>query len=244
MRQPGIPVGTPGRLICGGAFRRKGNIMYKAAIFDLDGTLADTLDDLGQAMNGMLRHFGWPERSREELCQFINRGARIFVARSMPEGSWEDINDSSVTEALRVYNAEYDKCFNDLTSPYEGVPELLAELREKGVKLAVLSNKQDKFVKLITERLFPDTFDVVRGHGEFPEKPSPESALATAAEMGVVPEECIFVGDSDIDMKTAQNAGMLPVGVSWGYRPPEILLDAGATVIAENAVKIGEFFNK
>ncbi len=207
--------------------------MIKAAIFDLDGTLADTLDDLGTAMNGMLRHYGWPERSREELRQFINRGARVFVARSMPEGTWDDINDPAVTEALKKYSECYKECFNDQTCPFDGIPEALSRLADAGVGMGILSNKQDNFVKLIAEKIFPDTFGVVRGHGEFPEKPSPESALATARELGAKPGECVFVGDSDIDMKTAVNAGMYPIGVAWGYRAPEVLREAGAAFIAE-----------
>ena len=215
--------------------------MVKAVIFDLDGTLADTLDDLGCAMNGMLRHYGWPERSREELVQFINRGARIFVARSMPEGSYKDISDDIVTEALGIYSDCYSKCFNDKTHPFDGIPEALAALSSAGIGLGILSNKQDKFVKLIAGKILPNTFGVVRGQGEYPEKPSPEAALATAAELGALPEECVFVGDSDIDMKTAVNAGMFPLGVSWGYRSPDVLREAGACFVAENPGKLAEY---
>ncbi len=214
--------------------------MIKAAIFDLDGTLADTMDDLRTAMNGMLRKFGWPERSREELQRCINYGARVFVSGSMPEGSWKDRSDPIVTEALRVYSECYKECFNDQTHPYDGIPEALARLVSADIGLGILSNKQDNFVKLITEKIFPDTFGVVRGHGEYPEKPSPESALVTAKELGATPEECVFIGDSDIDMKTAANAGMYAVGVAWGYRDAEILRAAGARYIARTPDDIAE----
>lgn len=207
--------------------------MIKAAIFDLDGTLADTLDDLGTAMNGMLRRFGWPERTREELRCFINRGARVFVARSMPEGSWNDMHDPIVDEAIAVYNECYDKCFNDQTHPFDGIPDALSALACAKIKMGVLSNKQDFFVKPMAEKLFPNTFGVIRGQGEFPEKPSPESAVATARELGAAPDECVFIGDSDIDMKTAVNAGMYPIGVAWGYREPDVLREAGAEFIAD-----------
>ena len=207
--------------------------MIKAAIFDLDGTLADTLDDLRCAMNMMLRHYGWAERTRDELQSFINKGARVFVARSMPEGSWDDINDPIVTEALKYYDECYKTCFNDLTHPYDGIIETLAALKDSGIKMAVLSNKQDHFVRLICDRLFPDTFEVIRGHGPYPAKPSPESSLATAEEIGVKPEECVFVGDSDIDMQTAGNAKMYPIGVSWGYRSADVLREAGAAFVAD-----------
>lgn len=215
--------------------------MIKAAIFDLDGTLADTLDDLRTAMNAMLRRYGWPERSREELRQFINRGARIFVSRSMPEGSHASADDPIVTEALGAYSEYYAGCFNDCTHPFDGIPEALERLSADGIALAVLSNKQDRFVRLIADKIFPDTFAVIRGQGEYPEKPSPEAALASAREMGVSPEECAFIGDSDIDVKTALNAGMLPIGVSWGYRTPDVLSEAGARFIANTPSELADF---
>ncbi len=214
--------------------------MIKAVIFDLDGTLADTLDDLRTAMNGMLRHFGWAERSREELTRFINRGARVFVALSMPEGSWNDMNDPVVTDALKMYNDCYAECFNELTYPYDGIPDVLSVLAENNIGLGILSNKQDRFVKLIAEKIFSDKFAVVRGQGEYPEKPNPESALVTAGELGANPEECVFVGDSDIDMKTAVNAGMYPIGVSWGYRDADVLRAAGARFIADTPAMLTE----
>lgn len=207
--------------------------MIKAAIFDLDGTLADTLPDLLTAMNGMLRHFGWPERTLAELKSFINRGARVFVARSMPEGSWSDMHDPIVDEAIEVYNACYDKCYNDETCPFDGITETVEALVSAGLGLGVLSNKQDFFVKPMTEKLFPGSFGIIRGQGEYPEKPEPTSAIVTARELGALPEECVFVGDSDIDMKTAVNAGMYPIGVAWGYRDPEVLIEAGAKYIAK-----------
>lgn len=206
--------------------------MIKAAIFDLDGTLADTILDLGQAMNGMLRQFGWKERTREELIERINRGARLFVARSMPDEVYSDINDDIVTKALGVYSEKYSKCYNDKTAPFDGIPQLLSELKADGIRLGVLSNKQDEFVRMIAEKLFPGMFDFVLGQGKYPEKPCPDAALAVARELGAEPGECMFVGDSDIDMKTANNAGMYPMGVSWGYRPPEVLTAAGAADVA------------
>lgn len=208
------------------------NNVIKAVIFDLDGTLADTILDLGQAMNGMLREFGWKERTREELIERINRGARLFVARSMPDEVYSDIDDDIVTKALAVYSEKYSKCYNDKTAPFDGVPELLASLKADSIRLGVLSNKQDEFVRMIAERLFPGTFDFVLGQGKYPEKPCPDAALAVAREFCCEPCECMFVGDSDIDMKTANNAKMYAMGVSWGYRSPEVLTAAGAAEVA------------
>lgn len=212
--------------------------MIKAVIFDLDGTLADTMLDLQTAMNMMLRRRGWPERSREELLTFINMGARAFVARSMPDGSWEDMGDDEVTRSLAIYNDCYASCYADKTAPYPGIAEALRELTERGVALAVLSNKQDKFVKVIIEKLFPGVFAEAWGQSEYPTKPDPTAALEIARRLGVTAEECAFVGDSDIDMKTAKNAGIRGIGVSWGYRSADVLRAAGADAVANNAEEL------
>ena len=205
--------------------------MIKAAIFDLDGTLADTMDDLLTAMNGMLVDFGFPKRTRAELLTFINRGARYFVGRSLPDGSVPDFNDPLVDRALVVYGEHYAKCCLDRTHPFDGVPEAVEELKRAGIKVGVLSNKQDAFVKETVEKLYPGVFDAIHGQLDLPEKPNPAPALAVARELGALPEECAFIGDSDIDIKTGVNSGMLPVGVTWGYRSEECLREAGAEVI-------------
>lgn len=218
--------------------------MIKAVIFDLDGTLADTMVDLGQAMNAMLRQCGWAQRSREELIRFINKGARAFVARSMPEGSWETMDDESVTRALEIYSDCYAKCYLEGTAAFPGIPEALDALRARGVRLAVLSNKQDRFTKAIVEKLFPGVFDEMWGQSEYPTKPDPSAALEIARRMGVAAEECAFVGDSDVDMKTAANAGMRSVGVSWGYRDADVLRDAGAGTVVSDAAELLDALSK
>lgn len=214
--------------------------MIKAAIFDLDGTLSDTMDDLRTAMNGMLRELGFAERSREELLTFINRGARYFVGRSLPDGSVKDFNDPLVDRALVIYGEHYAKCCLDKTHPFDGVPEAVDELKRRGVKVAVLSNKQDEFVKKTVQKLYPDVFDAVHGQLDLPEKPDPAPALAVAKELGVAPEECAFIGDSDIDIKTGINSGMLPIGVSWGYRDEECLRSAGAKIIVHSPAELAD----
>lgn len=205
--------------------------MIKAAIFDLDGTLLDTMDDLLTAMNRMLVELNFPTRTYEELLCFINRGARLFVGRSLPEGSVKDFNDPLVDRALEVYGRHYAECCLDKTHPFDGVPEAVNELKSRGVKVSVLSNKQDAFVKETIAKLYPGVFDTVHGQLDLPEKPDPAPALQIAEELGVLPSECAFIGDSDIDIKTGVNSGMLPVGVTWGYRSEECLLDAGAKLI-------------
>lgn len=205
--------------------------MIKAAIFDLDGTLLDTMDDLLTAMNRMLVELGFPTRTYDELLRFINRGARKFVGMSLPEGVVETFDDPLVDRALVVYGRHYADCCLDQTHPFEGVPEAVDALKARGIKVAVLSNKQDAFVKETIAKLYPGVFDSVHGQLDLPEKPDPAPALAIADELGLSPEECAFIGDSDIDIKTGVNSGMLPVGVTWGYRSEECLRDAGAKVI-------------
>lgn len=213
-------------------------IMIKAIIFDLDGTLCDTMGDLMTAMNGMLSRLGYPLRTREELLRFINKGSRLFVGQSLPEGTVSDYNDPLVDRALKMYSEEYEKCYNNLTSPYDGMPEALSALKGS-YKLGILSNKQDEFVKKIADKIFSGVFDSVNGQRkEYPEKPDPAFVTAIAAELGALPDETVFVGDSDIDMKTAVNAGMFPLGVAWGYRDIEVLMSAGAKVICTSPLDI------
>ena len=205
--------------------------MIKAILFDLDGTLCDTIGDLRTAMNAMLRSFGWKERSREELLRFINRGARMFVAQSMPEGTWNTPEDDTVTAALAEYNKCYAECCGEDCRPYDGMSEALDALSRR-FALGVLSNKQHPFVKRIIDSTFPGVFKSVHGNVPgIPTKPDPRALDRLTSELGAAPEECAFVGDSDIDMLTARNAGMLPVGVLWGYRTRDVLENAGAKLL-------------
>lgn len=210
-----------------------GHDMIKAAIFDLDGTLADTLDDLTTAMNGMLKDLGYPLRTREELRRFINRGVRYFVGMSLPEGLVDTWECNLVDEAIKLYKMHYAECYADETKPYEGLPETIGRLAAKGYRLGVLSNKLEEFVKITVDKLYPDTFLSVHGQTTLPEKPDPTMAYMVAKELGVKHSECVFVGDSDVDMKTGVNAGMIPIGVTWGYRSRECLEKAGAAMTVD-----------
>lgn len=212
--------------------------MIKAIIFDLDGTLCDTLADLQTAMNAMLRSYGWAERSRGELLRFINRGARNFVADSMPDGSHETVDDPIVTEALAKYNACYAECVGEQTVPYPGMCEAVKTLAAS-YRLGVLSNKQEPFVKLIIENTFPGDFVSIHGNVDgIPTKPDPRSLDRLTAELDAKPEECVFVGDSDVDMRTGQNGGMIPLGVLWGYRGRDVLAGAGARAFCESVADL------
>ena len=204
--------------------------MVNVVIFDLDGTLADTMDDLMTAINRMLVRLGYEERTKAELIRFINRGTRYFVKKSLPE-EVQNV-DFIIDSGIQAYKEEYEKCYLEKTAPYDGIEAMLMDLKAKGIKLAVLSNKQDKFVKDIVFKLFDKkTFTVVEGHDKLPTKPNPTSTLAIAKSMGIKPTECLFVGDSDVDIKTAQNAGMRSVGVCWGYRGQDVLENADATFV-------------
>ena len=229
---------------------------YKAVIFDLDGTLADTIGDLTAAMNKMLVSFGWPTRTREEMIQFINQGARAFVRQSMPQSVYKSEDDPIIDTAYNIYSKKYAEGYCVETAPFDGIADQLEALKAVGFKLGVLSNKQDVFVKNIIGKLFPNTFDVVCGHSVLPHKPDAAPAVSVAEQLGVAPSECVFVGDSDIDMLTAKNAGMYPLGVLWGYRGIEVLVSAGAKSVvttpdglAAKIVSLGEkdtvgFFKK
>ena len=207
--------------------------MIKAVIFDLDGTLADTIPDLQTAMNCMLIRLGYRTRTKAEILGALNNGSREFVRRSLPK----DVQGVPfiLESAIETYAQEYEKCYCEKTIPFEGIEALLKALRAKDIKLAVLSNKQDGFVKNIISELFDDRmFSVVQGQSSLPVKPDPTSTVAIIKKLGVKPHQCLFVGDSDVDMKTARNAKIKSVGVSWGYRSAQVLMDADADYIIHN----------
>lgn len=206
-----------------------------AVILDLDGTLAYTIDDIHTAVNGMLMRLGYKTRTKNDILKFINNGARELVRRSLPREV--QASEMIVDSALATYEEEYAKCYMEKTYPYEGILEALTELKaETKVKLAVLSNKQDKFVKDIIAKIFPEKlFTLVCGQAPgMPAKPDPSALLRICKRLGAKPENTIMVGDSDVDMKTAKNAGAMPIGVSWGYRDPDVLREAEASLIAES----------
>ncbi len=205
--------------------------MIKGIIFDLDGTLADTIQDLTTAVNAMLAKLGYPARSVEEVTKFINNGARELIRRSLPK----DVQniDFILESAIKIYEEEYAKCYCVKTRAFQGVDSMLMELKGMDYKIGVLSNKQDSFVKDIIYKLFDrKIFSAVMGQSSLPPKPNPASALLMAKTMGLKPQKCIYVGDSDVDIKTAFNAGMRQISVTWGYRDEEFLKRSGASYVA------------
>ena len=214
-----------------------------AIIFDLDGTLAYTIEDIQTGVNNMLDRLGYKTRTKAEVLKFINNGARELVRRSLPKS----VQDSEliIDTALAVYEEEYAKCYCEKTRVYDGMTEALTSLKKKGYKLAVISNKQDMFVKTIIAKLFDKKlFAVVMGQDKLPPKPDPTSTLLICKQLGAKPSGCIYVGDSDVDMKTAKNADIKSIGVSWGYREVGILNTAGADYIAETPEEMQDIIEK
>lgn len=204
----------------------------RAALFDLDGTLLDSLQDLAVAMNHALATQGLPVHPVASHRRFVGEGVRVFVARAVPQGR-EDLHEA----VLATYKAFYAEHMLDHTRPYPGMREVLARLQGEGVKLAVLSNKPDAATRQLVEALLPDVrFGAVYGERTgVPRKPDPTAALGIAAELGVGPGDCAFIGDTAVDMDTARAAGMYGVGVTWGFRDVEELQAHGARALAHSS---------
>jgi phosphoglycolate phosphatase len=204
---------------------------FDAVIFDLDGTLADSLGDIGGAMNEMLAAHGFPTHALEAYKNFVGEGVEQLARRALPPAEAE-----RAANYIADYRARYARRIIQDTRPYPGVPELLDALSAQGLKLAVLSNKRDDFTVELVQKLFARwSFVEVRGERQgVPRKPDPHAALDIARTLTVTPARCAFVGDTAIDMRTARNAGMHAVGVTWGFRPRTELTDAGAHAVLEH----------
>lgn len=212
-------------------------------IFDLDGTLADTIGTIGEAVNEVMRAFSFDEKSDEEVRAAIGNGAKALIDRCIP-------GDSAVTreqreEMYRSYHEAYGRTYSHCQSCYEGIEKALADLKKRGYTLAVLSNKQDVYVKALTEQLLPKgTVAMAVGQTERPKKPDPTVPLDMARTLGFTAEETAFVGDSEVDIQTAKRAGMLPVGCSWGYREASLLRREGAAMILDAPAELLEAFRE
>ena len=206
----------------------------KAIIFDLDGTLLDTITDLALSVNHTLQEFGFATHDVDSYKYKVGNGMRKLIERALPE------NHLDKTDAvLEKFMAYYDEHKADHTRAYEGITELLSSLQEKGVKLAVLTNKaHDPAVQLV-KKYFGETFDVIHGQKDgVPRKPDATSTLQVLETLGVSAQECLFVGDSAVDIHTAKNAGITSVGVLWGFRTKEELESAGAAHIVSTPKQI------
>ena len=209
----------------------------KAAVFDLDGTLTNTLNDIATAMNRSLRLHGLPEFSVDEYRYLVGDGAKKLAQRAVR-------NRQELAESVRrEYQAYYQEHTLDTTRPYPGIPELLQALTERGIQVCVLSNKPHADTCGVVRHFFPEIpFAQIRGQVEgVPVKPDPTGALMIARALGLKPEAFVYLGDTNVDMRTAVNAGMHPVGVTWGFRPAEELAQAGAEHLIGNPLDLLRF---
>lgn len=204
--------------------------MIKAVIFDLDGTLLNTLEDLANASNFALRSCGYNEHPIKDYIRFVGSGRYILMKRILPEE--DKNNEEAIEKVLKLFDEYYGEHMHDTTKPYDGIYELIKELKIKNIKLAVVSNKPDEFAGETVNRYFGNYFEIT--YGQRPNhavKPDPKTVYEVMEYLNVTKEECIYVGDSDVDMKTAQNAGVKSIGVAWGFRGEEELKSAGADYI-------------
>ena len=210
--------------------------MYQTVIFDLDGTLLNTIDDLSNAGNHVCRENGWPEHTAAEFCRMVGHGIPNLVSRfSPPEGQVPEV----LADTLRRFSAYYAEHNMDATAPYDGIPALLERLKAAGVQMAVYSNKADVFSCAIIDYYFPDVFDFVRGKREgVPVKPDPAGIAGVMAELGADPATTLFVGDSSVDVRTGHAGGMKVCGGPWGFRPRASLVEAGADLLADTVEEL------
>ena len=211
----------------------------RAVIFDFDGTLLDTLDDLADCMNQALAEKGFPVHPTDSYRYFVGDGVENLARRAAPA----ETDDFTIkTLALRMGDI-YALGWARKTRPYDGISALLAELRRRGLKLALLSNKPDRFTKEMARHYFgDDAFEIVLGAREgTPKKPDPTAALEIAGKMGLAPADFLYLGDTNTDMRTGTAAGMRTIGVSWGFRPAAELLEAGAETVIGRPEEALEF---
>lgn len=205
--------------------------MYKAVLFDLDGTLLNTLEDLNGSVNYVLQNNGKAAQPLMTTRSFVGNGVRKLVERSFP-----DETQAEIDRLESEFKAHYGENMRNKTAPYPGITELLNALNAKGIKTGVVSNKFDGAVKSLCEEYFGSLAGVAVGErADVRKKPAPDSVLEAIKELGVSKNETIYVGDSDVDVLTAQNAGIKSIGVTWGFRDRELLEETGADFIADTA---------
>lgn len=201
---------------------------YDAVIFDLDGTLLDTLQDLAASVDHALAACGAARRSRDEVRSFVGNGVRTLMARAMGEGH------PRFEEAFEAFRRHYAEHCRDSTAPYPGIMELVRGLQARGVALGIVSNKSDAEVKKLNERFFGGAFPVAVGEKEgVRRKPAPDSVVQAMQALGADIGRTLYVGDSEVDVQTAKNAGMAMAAVTWGFRSREELAEAGASVFLD-----------
>lgn len=208
---------------------------FDTYIFDLDGTLLSTLNDLATSTNYALRWAGMPERTIEEIRMFVGNGVKLLMERAIPNG----INNPKFEETYAKFREHYLEHNLDTTSPYDGVPELLRELKRRGKKLAIVSNKFYAATQDLAKHFFPDTIKVAIGEREtIRKKPAPDTVLEALRQLGASKEGAVYIGDSDVDIMTAKNCGLPCISVLWGFRDKDFLIQHGGTIFVNKPSEI------
>ena len=208
---------------------------YSTIIFDLDGTLLNTLDDLYDSVNYALDKMEYPLRTKSEVRFFLGNGIKVLMRKSLPEGAGDEEFEKSIAYFKEYYNVHNQ----DKTKPYEGVVELMHSLKKKGIRMAIVSNKIQSAVDDLYDRFFKDVVDVAIGDSpEYKRKPAPDSCFRAIEILGSDVEDTIYVGDSEVDMETAKNAGLPCISCLWGFRDKEYLIENGANIFAETPADI------
>lgn len=204
---------------------------FQLAIFDLDGTILNTLEDLAAALNHGLKAFGLPHRTVDEVRRFVGNGMGLLIHRGVPAGT----SPQTEKQVLSAFHQYYKEHCTDFTRPYNGIPELLRELHSHGVKTAVVSNKADYGVQELCANYFPDMFDTAVGERTgIAKKPDPSSVLEVLRLLNIPREQAVYIGDSDVDIETAKNAHMPCISVEWGFRDRAFLTAHGAQKIVSS----------
>ncbi|MCR4853955.1 MAG: HAD family hydrolase [Prevotella sp.] len=204
--------------------------MYKTYIFDLDGTLLDTLGDLAASTNYALRQMAMPSRSIDEVRRFVGNGVRVLIEKAVPEGT----SAERMEQTLAIFRQHYLEHGLDTTQPYPGIVDMLRELKQKGCLMAVVSNKFYAATRELCHHFFPDTIEIAIGEREdIRRKPAPDTVEEALRQLGVGKEDAVYVGDSDVDLMTARNSGLPCISVLWGFRDRAFLENHGATTFIE-----------
>lgn len=208
---------------------------YQTAVFDLDGTLLDTLEDLCLATNAALERHSLPRRSRDEVRLFVGNGVEMLIRRAVPAGTDEE----TILAVLADFKTTYAAICEDHTRPYDGILDMLAALRERRIRVAVVSNKFDAATKKLCEKYFGDLVEVAIGErAGVRKKPAPDTVYEALKELGVTAEGAVYIGDSDVDIQTARNCGMPCISVTWGLRDEEFLMGNRAKALVDNPEKL------
>ena len=208
---------------------------YQTAVFDLDGTLLDTLEDLYLATNAALESHSLPRRSRDEVRMFVGNGVEMLIRRAVPSCTDEE----TTLAVLADFKTTYAAICEDHTRPYDGILDMLRALREKGIRVAVVSNKFDAATKQLCQKYFGDLVEVAIGErAGVRKKPAPDTVYEALKELGATAEGAVYIGDSDVDIQTARNCGMPCISVTWGLRDKDFLLQSGAEILVDTPERL------